>query len=261
MRCGPMNKNYYLLTNLLTEEETKIITSIIRHIENDERRIGVQQIANENYVSPTYIIKMCKRLGFDGYSELYYHLQQTANANDRSSGAALQELIDNYDEEKGRQFCELLRQFQNQKLFADGSGFSELVADYIVQRLAVCGFMVFNRVHFYDFMIFHEEHKGAATNIEPSLLIAISQSGEAVPILNDVRAAKDRGFKIICFTKREESTLASLSDLVFVVEGSKQTLVGGMPNPFFGRVILAFEELVGYYFKSRKPLEQEPLQN
>ena len=68
-----MNKNYYLLTNLLTEEETKIITSIIRHIENDERRIGVQQIANENYVSPTYIIKMCKRLGFDGYSELYFH--------------------------------------------------------------------------------------------------------------------------------------------------------------------------------------------
>ena len=124
MRCGPMNKNYYLLTNLLTEEETKIITSIIRHIENDERRIGVQQIANENYVSPTYIIKMCKRLGFEGYSELYYHLQQTANANDRSSGAALQELIDNYDEEKGRRFCELLRQFQNQKLFADGSGFS-----------------------------------------------------------------------------------------------------------------------------------------
>ena len=78
-----MNKNYYLLTNLLTEEETKIITSIIQHIENDERRIGVQQIANENYVSPTYIIKMCKRLGFDGYSELYYHLQQTANAKRR----------------------------------------------------------------------------------------------------------------------------------------------------------------------------------
>ena len=87
------------------------------------------------------------------------------------------------------------------------------------------------------------------------MLIAISQSGEAVPILNDVRAAKDRGFKIICFTKREESTLASLSDLVFIVEGSKQTLVGGMPNPFFGRVILAFEELVGYYFKSQRPLE------
>lgn len=256
-----MNKNYYLLTNLLTEEETTIITSIIQHIENDERRIGVQQIANENYVSPTYIIKMCNRLGFEGYSELYYHLQQTANANERASGAALQELIDNYDEEKGHKFCELLRQFRNQKIFADGSGFSDLVADYIVQRLAVCGFMVFNRVHFYDFMIFHEENKDVATNIEPSLMIAISQSGEAVPVLNDVRAAKDRGFKIICFTKREESTLATLSDLVLIVEGARQTLVGGMPNPFFGRVILAFEELVGYYFQSQKSKKQAPPRN
>ena len=69
------SKNYYLLTNLLTEEETKIITSVNRHIENDERRIGVQQIAN-------------------------------------ASGAALRELIDRYDEEKGRQFCELLRRFR-----------------------------------------------------------------------------------------------------------------------------------------------------
>ena len=27
-------------------------------------------------------------------------------------------------------------------------------------------------------------------------------------------------------------------------------LVGGIPNPFFGRVILAFEELMGYYFRT-----------
>ena len=122
--------------------------------------------------------------------------------------------------------------------------------DYIVQRLAVCGFMVFNRVHFYDFMIFHKESKALVTNIEPSLMIAISQSGEAVPVLNDVRTAKSKGFKIICFTKRENSTLAQLSDLVLIVDGAKQMLVGGIPNPFFGRVILAFEELMGYYFRT-----------
>ena len=39
--------------------------------------MGIQQIASENYVSSTFIIKMCKRLGFEGYSELYYHLSQT----------------------------------------------------------------------------------------------------------------------------------------------------------------------------------------
>ena len=34
-----------------------------------------------------------------------------------------------------------------------------------------------------------------------------------------------------------------------MLESSKQTLAGSLPNPFFGHVILAFEELVAYYFE------------
>ena len=244
-----LNKNYYILTNLLSEEETNIITSIIDHIESGEKRVGIHQIASENYVSTTFIIKMCQRLGFDGYSELYYHLSQRVSAYDQASGnAALHELIDNYDEEKGRKFCELLHEFQNEKIFVEGRGFSELVADYIVQRLAVCGFMVFNGVHFYDFMIFHDQ-KGMETNVNPSLMIAISQSGETANLINDVKTAKQKGYKVICFTRRSDSTLSSLSDLCLVVDGAKQTLIGGVPNPFFGRIILAFEELMGKYLQ------------
>ncbi len=247
-----VDRNYYILTNLLSDEEIRIVTSIIDHIERGEKRIGIQQIAQENYVSTTFIIKMCKRLGFEGYSELYYQLSQRVSTGGRNDGCEeLEKLIDNYDAEKGRQFCQLLAQFQNQKIFADGSGFSNLLTDYIVQRLAVCGFMVFNRVHFYDFMIFREARKEPITNIEPSLMIAISQSGETAPVLNDVKTAKQHGFKIICFTKRADSTLASLSDLVLVVDGAKQTLVGGVPNLFFGHVILAFEELMGLYFSEK----------
>ena len=60
--------NYFLLTNLLSEDERKVITSITAHIERGEKRAGIQQIAAENYLSTASIIKMCKRLGFDGYS-------------------------------------------------------------------------------------------------------------------------------------------------------------------------------------------------
>lgn len=245
-----INGNYYLLTNLLSEEETKIITSIISHVERGERRVGIQQIAGENYVSSTFIIKMCKRLGFEGYSELYYHLSQTAEAAGRTNAAArLRDLIDNYRDGMEDSFCRLLERFREQKIFANGRGFSDIVAGYFVQRLAVCGFLVFNQVHFYDFMIFQEGQGKPATNIDPTLMIAISQSGETEPILNDVRAARQRGFRIISFTKRGDSTLAGLSDLCFVVDGSKQTLTGGIPNHFFGRVILAFEELMGCYLR------------
>ena len=78
-----MGDNYFLLTNLLSEDERKVITGIAAHIERGEKRVGIQQIANENFLSTTSIVKMCKRLGFDGYSELYYHLsRQLASSGD-----------------------------------------------------------------------------------------------------------------------------------------------------------------------------------
>ena len=78
-----MGDNYFLLTNLLSEDERKVITSITAHIERGEKRVGIQQIAAENYLSTASIVKMCKRLGFDGYSELYYHLRAAARAQAR----------------------------------------------------------------------------------------------------------------------------------------------------------------------------------
>ena len=46
------------------------------------------------------------------------------------------------------------------------------------------------------------------------------------------------------------------SDL-FVVDGARQTLMGGIPNHFFGQVILVFEELMGVYFQSLTAAPEE----
>ena len=42
------------------------------------------------------------------------------------------------------------------------------------------------------------------------------------------------------------------SDLVFVLDGTKQTLAGSLPNPFFGHVILVFEDLMARYFERKE---------
>ena len=249
-----MNGSYFLLTNLLSEDEKRVIMGIAAHIERGEKRVGIQQIANENYLSAATIVKMCKRLGFDGYSELYYHLSRQIKAGSGSEGSpSLQSLIDNYSPEQVRQFCTVLYHSRGQKMFTTGEGFSDIVASYMVQRLSICGFMVFNNVHFYDYMLFQKEQGRDEQSMEPSVMFAVSQSGETGPVINDVRYARQQGYRIVSFTKRDDSTLAGLSDIVFVVDGSKQTLVGGLPNRFFGHVILAFEELMGCYFSDFLP--------
>ncbi len=247
-----MNNNYYyLMTNLLSEDERKVITSIVRHIENNSGKVGIQQIANENYVSTAFIMKLCKRLGFDGYSELFYNLaQHTGETTNEPRQGSLESLIDQYDDTKAQAFCDILQKNRQRKIYAVGAGFGDLVADYIVQRLAVCGFMAFNRVHFYDYMLFRENTKGRmASNVEPSFIIAISQSGESEAVIKNVELARKKGFQVISFSRRPYSTLCNLSDLSFIIDASKQTLIGGVPNPFFGKVILAFEELMGEYFR------------
>ena len=84
-----MGDNYFLLTNLLSEDERKVITSITAHIERGEKRAGIQQIAAENYLSPASIIKLRKRPAFAGYSELYYHLSHQLTGTDTLSDDTL----------------------------------------------------------------------------------------------------------------------------------------------------------------------------
>ena len=250
-----MGDGYFLLTNLLSEDEKRVITSITAHIERGEKRVGIQQIANENFLSPTTIVKMCKRLGFDGYSELYYYLSRQFNSHGQDRSAEnIKSLIDNYDDALVERFCALLRERRSGKMFTTGEGFSNIVGTYITQRLSICGFMAFSNVHFYDYMLFQEAHQRADAD-ESAIMFAVSQSGETEPVLNDVRHAKQHGQRIISFTRRSDSTLAQLSDLVFVVDGAKQTLAGSLPNLFFGHIILIFEELMARFF-SPDPIAQ-----
>ncbi len=245
-----MRKNYSFLTNQLNEVETGIVTSVINHIENGERKVNISQIASENFVSTAFISKMCKRLGFSGYTDMVFQLARQHDETSPQSAYDLESLIDNYSQEKIDSFFSCLHQFGNRNCFVVGAGFADVTADYITHRMAICGFSVFNRVHFYDYVLFRDANGNPMhSNIEPSFLIAISQSGETDMVLNDVRRAKQNGFKIISFTKMENSTLANLSDIIFVVDSSRQTLISPVPNPFFGKVILAMEELLGMYFK------------
>ena len=186
-----MGDNYFLLTNLLSEDERKVITSITAHIERGEKRAGIQQIAAENYLSTASIIKMCKRLGFDGYSELYYHLSRQLTGTDKRTEDTLGSFVDNYSDALVSSFCELLHARRKGKFFTTGEGFSNIVGTYIVQRMSICGFMAFSNVHFYDYMIFQEAQQSADAD-ENDIMFAVSQSGETEPVLNDVRHAKQQ---------------------------------------------------------------------
>lgn len=246
-----MNRSfYYLLINQLNDIDLNIITSIINRLDSGKERVRIQDIATENYVSPAYVIRLCKKLGFNGFSELVYTLAQDTVRSGADSDYGLQQLLDNYDEGAVDAFVFLLMEHSSNKIYIVGEGFADIVADYFAQRLAIYGFRAFNRVHLYDHVMLTERfpHR-EQMKIEPSVFIALSQSGETTSVLEDVKTAKDKGFQIVAFTRNEHSSLASLSDITFVVDNSAQSLLSVVPNLFFGKTILALESLLAVYLE------------
>lgn len=245
-----MNKNYFFQANQLNDTEIKVLKSIIRHLEQDDKKVTIAQVAEENFVSTGFIFKMCKRLGFHGYSDLIFHLSRDRAEEEEAVSKELATLIDNYDPEEVQRFVDLLRRYREQKFFVVGAGFADIVADYFAQRLSVCGFMVMNGVNFYDYMLFRDHNKEhLKSNVEPTLLIAISQSGETESVLDNVRRAKHYGFQIVAFSKMETSSLSELSDITFLVESAEQALIAPLPNKFFGKAIIIIEEILDLYFQ------------
>lgn len=141
-------------------------------------------------------MKLCKRLGFAGYSELYYNLAQSSGEGHRSSDPdPLCGLIDGYTPEQAEQFCKMLMQYKERKIFVVGEGFAEEVANYIVKRLAICGFMVFNHVHFYDYMLFREEaNRQITSNVESSLIMPSHRAAKRRPSSTTCARRRARAF-------------------------------------------------------------------
>ena len=126
-------------------------------------------------------------------------------------------------------------------MFTTGAGFSNIVGSTIAQRLSICGFMVFNNVHFYDYMLFPGCSSPARRQRTLGDVCRQPKRRDRAGGLTMCVTPSSTVTKIMAFTKRGDSALARLADIVFVIDGSKQTLVGSLPNPFFGHVILAFE--------------------
>lgn len=245
-----MNSAYYLFLNNLNEEETQVVKNIISHTEKNGK-VGIRQIANENFVSTAYIVRLCQKLGFKGYSELLFYLTKTNQEIKDDNIDILKSLISNFSQNNIDKLKSYLDRFRTTHIFVVGNGFADTVTEYIVQRLALCGFMVFNKMHLYDFMVFRDSRKKTfVSNVKPSLLIVVSQSGETQSIIDNATRAKEQNFNIVSFTRVADSTLARMSDVVFEIEPSHQNLIGETPNLFFGKVILAFELIMSEYLRT-----------
>ena len=190
----------------LNELEKQIVQYMQDHI-HELKSIGIRQMAKDNYTSTSTIYKLCNKFGFDGYSDMIYHLTSTKDT-----------CIDNnhYSDNK-EQFRSLLQ--RNKRIVVSGFGFSGPIADYIAQRLILLGYQAMSVIHM--------------EMLDPNFMDDI------------VKTAYKKHIPIISFIANKNSCIYQHSSLPILI-GEYDSFVHDYKkaHPFFGEVIIAFESLI-----------------
>lgn len=220
--------------HLLNETEHRVLSCILNAVEKGDTKINIRSVAQQCYVSTTTVIKLSKKLGYQGYSDMIYSLRRHAEQErGASAGIDLSSILETVDLESIEAFADELLRCRDKCIFIVGLGFSTIASSYFMRRLATLGFLAYD---------------GAPVDMmrggdKPSLTIMLSKSGETRDLVDIAVHAKGLKHRLFTITAHGESTLARMSDRCLTIRtGGPVTY--NVPDFFIGRTIILFEYIL-----------------
>lgn len=244
-----MNIDKFLVNVSLSATERNVFNYIIENIATcmDE---GVRGVARNNYTSTSTIMRLAKKLGYNGFVEMIFDIRQKILTDDNSKEANATEVFNDATESEfnvisnEKNVDEFLDILHNNNMFIYGSGFSELVSEYMYKKLLVLGRKCWF-VKNIEFETMLNSYKGIMETV-----IIVSKSGQTPFQVKIAEKAQEQGIKVICFTGSSTSELAKNSDIVFIVQDDNPLDDDNhLSNPFFAYCILLFEKIIEKYYK------------
>lgn len=169
----------------------------------------IRELASENHVSTTTILRLVKKLGFEGFSEFKSNLK-IDNKKEKfkyKENNILEELLvrlrDTDLKKQINDAVELLKNYET--IFFAGVGNSAHIAAY--------GGRFFSNYGKIAVVIDTLYYPLTAESISEAIAIIISVSGESNDIVRIAKTLKGRGVKIISITNSKTSSLSKISDL------------------------------------------------
>ncbi|OOO00275.1 MAG: hypothetical protein ATN35_08195 [Epulopiscium sp. Nele67-Bin004] len=199
---------------LLSRSEYEVFEYIIKN-NQVVVNMNIKQLAEETFSSTATIMRLCKKLGFKGYSELKYELKSNKSSYETS-------IIDfsNIIETTFKEIDNTLALvnfnsisdvtnllLSNKRIHFFAKGISKVGLSYFSKYLLTCG-----RVN-----IEYEDSHIAVLNAQQmsseDILFVASVSGITPQILKVVQIAKAKGATVIGFTSLNNNPLSQLCDV------------------------------------------------
>lgn len=196
------------------ENLNELELSLYKFIMKNKKRIvnmTIRDLANEAHVSTTTVLRLCKKLGCEGFSEfkvkfkLQSEKEKTSNVTeDTMELISFMECVENSKlGEKVEFLSEIVAEVEN--VIFIGSGSSSALAQYAARFLSSIG----------KFSVFMDDPYFPINSryYENSIVIALSVSGEHRVIIEFINKLRSEGCKIASITNRNDCTIAKISDL------------------------------------------------
>lgn len=235
----------------LTDLEKQILDYVVENIETLQG-VGVREVANETFTSPSSVIRLSKKLGYSGYTDMYYSLLpivKRAEANrttqtDSILASSFSQLMAQFSEEDLQLFHEKIFRKTNKYIFIYATGFSNIVAEYLYKKLLVLGRKVIFSTGSDSVGIFEN-------NLDDiGAMLVVSKSGETTLVYEKLKKAVEAEIFTISFTQDTPNRIAELSDMnIPITDLHPLDDRNLLPNLFFPGVMVTFEFLLEKYLE------------
>ncbi len=246
-------------TKDLTIQERAVAT-YIKENPKDILNVSIHDLAILTYTSAGTILRLCKKMGFKGYSDFKYqfaseyqtllYTQSQNNFDLFSDETSLDELIERMPLSFFRSIEQTMTTLEKQQmirivkkineadeLIIDGTSLSYKIADMLAYKFTDVGFFArsFSGVSWSHLTAIKENNKKA-------LAIIVSFSGENKLMINDTKILKDLGIPYILVSSNIESSMVKDADEFIRIFFSQ---VDYLASSRFGTVVQAiFDNLI-----------------
>lgn len=203
-----------MFSNETISSFNELETSLYNYISQNIDKVAymrIRELADETHVSTATILRFCRKLNCDGFSEfkvkLKMYLKEDKKTTIKSSQHTIVEFFERSLkgdlEDKIKEAASLVNKVEN--VIFIGIGSSGILAEYGARYFSSLGkFSLYIKDPHFPI------HSKLRKN---SLTIALSVSGETHSTINHLNLLKQEGSQIISITNNKLSTIAKISDL------------------------------------------------
>lgn len=191
------------------ELETSIYNYVIHH-QDKVAYMRIRELAEETHVSTTTILRFCKKLSCEGFSEFKTKLKLEQEKQQKSVKSSHHPVLEFFERNLTDEQEQLILDAAELVKYADniifiGNGSSGILAEYGARYFSGLGkFSLYIKDSSYPI------HSKLENN---SVTIALSVSGESHFTINQLNQMKQKGSKVISITNNKHTTIGKMSDI------------------------------------------------